>query len=237
MKTVITYPLPFDAWAEFEQYVRRFATTFRQHPPGADYELYAICHWGEPTDEVRSMFYGIKTRFTAYYRNGADLGGAQELAETLDDCFMVNMTSRCYFHRTGWLARFMEAREIHRQGLYGVSASFEHLPHICTRAYALDCALFREWTKRNGEIRDRQDGPKFETSKNSITQLTLSLGLPAVQVLWDSEQLGPKHWREPENIFRRGNQEQCLCWDKHTDIYRDADADQKAKLEKLTDPP
>ena len=239
MKTVIILPVPFDAWSHFTvkietewwHTIERFASSFRSYPPGSDYELWAVGCWGKPTDEIRAWFYGIKTKWYEYYGPCDCISVHQWAASQIEEALLVCMTSRCYFHRSGWLERFVSATEKRGFGLYGASASFELSPHICNRAYALDAGLLRQYPV---EIKGRSDAPKFETGPQSITAFVSSLNLPCLQVTWDGIQ-GPQEWREPENIFRKGNQEQCLVWDRHTDIYRDAEPEEKLKLEKLAD--
>lgn len=145
---------------------------------------------------------------------------------------MLCLTTRCYFHRSGWLKRYVDARAKHGVGIYGGSASMEEYPHICTRAYALDVGILGRWP---GEVNRREDSPIMERGPRSLTAFCKANGWATCQVLWDSEQTNWREWRAPDNIFRRGNQEQMLVWDRHTEVYRDADAEEKKKLEALTD--
>lgn len=232
MKNVIVYPVPLDNWnPEFSLSVLRFYESFKEFPPGCDYELWAVACWGEPVDALRQGFYGIKTKWYSYYGACDCISVHQWAASQVEEAFLICMTTRCYFHRAGWLERFVSAREKHGVGLYGVSASFEQSPHICNRAYALDAALFRDYPM---EINGRKDAPSFETGPKSITCFVNALQMPCLQVRWDGIDQ-PQDWRKPENIFRRGNQEQCLVFDRHTDLYRDASEEEKIKLAKLAD--
>lgn len=234
MKTILIYPIPFDQWQTFKPFVERFTNTFREFPPGEDYVLWAMCCWGEPSDSVREMFYGIKTRFVPYYQNGCDIGSAQAAARTIDEAFLVCFTSRCYFHRKGWLARYLQAFNKHGDGLYGPFASWESgKPHICTRAYALTAAQFGTYPH---DIDTREKGQLFEVGEWSISDWFRAQNLPLIQVLWDNEQT-LNQWRKWKGIWRCGEQQACLLWDKHTDHYRDADEETKLKLQAMTDPP
>ncbi len=170
----------------------------------------------------------------------ASLGSLRELRSlrlcgaTTED-FLINMTSRCYLHREGWLKRYMEARTKYGPGLYGASASHEGgTPHICTRAYALDASLIRDYPHL---IDTRAKGQKFECGEWCLTSWIKSRKLPTMQVTWDSEQ-DEAHWRDPkeQGIYRRNNQSAMLVWDRHSDLYRDASAEEKIRLEKMADP-
>ncbi len=231
---VLTYPLPFDQWQTFEPFVRRFTDTFKKFPPGCDYRLYANCCWGGPTDAIKEMFYGIKTLFLPYYFNGCDIGSAQQVANAFaEDVFMVNFTSRCYFHRECWLARYAQAREKHGPGLYGASTSWEGgKAHICTRAYALDSELFRNYPH---VIDERAKGQRFEVGDWCLTEW-VQRDYPAIQVTWDREMtLAESRCKEETGIFRRGEQNAMLVLDKHTDWYRDADEAEKKRLSDMAD--
>lgn len=169
-----------------------------------------------------------------YNENGCDIGSAQYASELLkENAFMVNMTSRCYFHREGWLKRLLEARNKHGKGLYGVSASWEGgKPHICTRAYCMDS---EDFTRYPHIIDTREKGQKFEVGEWCITDWFRQQDLSTIQVTFDGEQ-HQADWRKPDNIFRKGDQTNCLVWDRHTLIYQEADANDKRRLEEMANP-
>lgn len=237
MRALIVFPLVLDNWQTFEPFTRRFCKTFREHRPlYDDHKVIVAVNGGRICDDIAIMFYGINTTFVEYHGNGCDIGSAQfvsTLCQQPDD-FLINMTSRCHFHREGWLARFMEVRSKYGPGLYGASASHEGgTPHICTRAYALDASLFRDYPHL---IDTRSKGQKFECGEWCLTSWIKSRKLPTVQVLWDSCQ-DEAHWRDPkeQGIYRRNNQSAMLVWDRHTDIYRDASAEERIRLENMAD--
>lgn len=235
MKVVIVYPLPFDNWTFFEPFVERFTRTFKQFKPGCEYEVAAVCNWGEPADKVREMFYGIKTKFVPYYENGWDIGSAQHVAHTLpDNVFMVNMTSRCYFHREGWLKLMADAREALGSGLYGCTANHDgYRLHLCTRAYAMDVEDFKYYPHK---IDSRAKGPLFEIGAdneygNLMEWMEVSRGKPSRLVFFDRVAEKPD-WFTAPNRFRSGDQSNVLVHDFHTDIYRDAGDEMREILRK-----
>ena len=234
MRHVIVYPVPFDALDhEFESAVQRFIMSFQANPPGTDYELWAVGCWGEPTDFWRDSFYGSKVKWYSYYGPCDCISVHQWADSQIEEALLICMTTRCYFHRAGWLERFVSAREKHGVGLYGASASFENTPHICNRAYAIDAGLLRDYPM---EINGRKDAPAFETGPKSITAFVNAMNLPCLQVRWDGVD-DPQHWRDPahKGIFRRGQQNEMLVWDRHSDIYANATDYEKILLERLTD--
>lgn len=248
MKFVIILPLPLDAWDVFYPFVQRFIDTFRTHPPGYDdYRLAVVVEGGTITKDIAAIFYGLKPAFFHCPHDGADIGGAQYVANHLGqlidlknvkskedwewiDSWILGMTSRCYFHRAGWLSRLADAINKHGDGLYGASASFEgFMPHICTRGYALPAYYWREYPHL---IDSRAKGPYFENGQWCLTSWCRSQGLECWQVTWDGEQQ-QEQWRTPRNIFRHGDQSNMLWWDKHTDWYAHADHHEKIRLIRL----
>lgn len=227
MKTVIIYPLPFDNWQKFEQPVARFCDSFSAFPPGADYELWAMCCWGEPTDEVREWFYGTKTKFLPHYQGCDCISVHQAAAQTIEEAFLVCLSTRTYFHRAGWLKRLLDARATYGPGLYGAASSREtgHL-HITNQLYAIDAADFRQYP---WEINSREDAPLFEAGPRSITEMMAHYKRPCSVVFWDGV-LTMEAALGYTNGFRDGNQEQMIAWNRHSDLWRDADEATRKQL-------
>lgn len=232
MRVVLSYPVPLNVWPHFSHYVKRFARSFKDHPPGHDYELWVTCHWGERIDAVRKLFYGIKTRFFEYQDNGCDIGSTQMVSALVEPSgFVVGLATHAYFHREGWLKRLVEAREKHGPGLYGVAASNEGRPHIRTSCYGLDADL---WQHFETVINTREACTEFENGQKSITNFVQRQTLEVWQVTWDDEQ-GPNTWRLPDGVFRKGQQNAMLVFDRHSDIFEAASDEEKARLTKLAD--
>lgn len=237
MRTVITYPLPFDSWHTFTAEVGRFIDTFKHYPPGVDYELWAMCCWGEPNDPLREMFYGTKCRFVPYYFNGRDCGCAQFAAKMLDsNSLLVVTTTRTYFHKAGWLKQITDAREKYGPGLYGLCANREGYPlHICCRCYGIDSDDLSAYPH---SINSREEGHAFETGagipEGPAHVWMLNQGKVAKVVMWDGVYDEPD-WFTPANRFRNGDQSNMLVWDKHTDVYRDSSPEEKRRIASLCD--
>jgi hypothetical protein len=234
MKAIITYPIPFNLWQHYKHFVRRFASTFKEFPPGTeDYELHVTCYWGEPTDQIRRLFYGIKTVMANTYNDSCDIGASQWAGKSTwtGSSFVVGMSTHNYFHREGWLKRLMEARREFGPGLYAASGSLEEIPHLRTAGYGMDSELWKEFPNW---ISSRQDCTAFERGPDSISNYLIKRKSPVKQVLWDSVQ-DLVDCRKPDNIFRKGNQEQMLWWDRHVDIWKDSEADEKERLTAMAD--
>lgn len=228
MRTVLVYPLPFNVWEHYSAYVRRFANTFKDNPPEADYELWLTCHWGEPSDKVREWFYGTKAKFVSYYRDGCQIGAQQEVASCLENCFIIGFTGHAYFHRPGWLKRLMQIRETGGPGLYGTCGSLEGEPHLRTNCFGMDAEI---WHRYPHSIQSREDCSLFECGNWCLSHwFAMNSGLRPVVVHWDSVNVIED--RVP-NGYRDGNQEQLLVWDRHTDMYAGASDEEKEHLSNL----
>ena len=219
----------------FEAPVRRFCDTYRQHSPGADHRVWAVLFGQSETPEIEAIFKGMPVDFIRYDGGGMDIGAAQSCARFLEpDFFTVNFTSRAYFHRPGWLGVLARAREQYGQGLYGLSSSREGGRfHICTRGYSLDAGDFARYPT---EIVSRNQGVYFECGEHSLTEWCREQGLRGYVVTF----CGVTNWEwtvaelTPEvQSFRVGDQSDMLVWDRHTDIFRDADLDEKRRLYSL----
>lgn len=233
--TTVVVPVPFDNWNDFGGSIWQFTYTWKLHPPGIDdYQLIAVANWGEPTDSIRELFYGIKTLWIEYDANGADIGSHLEAAVLSDaEGFMVCMSSRCFFHRAGWLKRFVDARAKHGPGIYGTGV-LERLPHIRTCAYGIDADLLRSLP---GEVTSREDTIEVESGSRCLTGHVRDKGGATVQVLWDDEQPKQEDWRADRHlgIFRRGAQNAMLVHDRHTKLFDEANDGEKSRLSALAD--
>lgn len=251
MKTIITYPLPFDNWELFKPMVERFTSAFKKFPPGIDYEVWAMCCWGEPKAHdccwgepdgwTRDQFHGINTRFVNYHGNGQDIGSAQCAAKLivgqgLKPHFLVMMTTRCHFHRAGWLDRLVEARGKFGIGLYGTAANRDgHRLHICSHAYSVDASVLTDYPVL---IDSREAAVRMEhyddNPLGNFTEWCEGRSVPGRIVTFDGVYEKPD-WFTPLNRFRNGDQSNVLIWDRHTDIYAASSPEEKLALERAID--
>ena len=74
----------------------------------------------------------------------------------------------------------------------------------------------------------------FESSRLNFSLWAIANMFPVILVT-AREQCRIQHWRTPSNIFRRGDQTNCLVWDRHTDIYANASPEEKIVLERQAD--
>jgi hypothetical protein len=242
----LVYPLPcenIEAKEMFWPFAKRFVESYASHRPGFMHILSVVVNGPEVTGDITDLFQGMPVEFTLYNGQGMDLGSQQMVAQS-GDHFQVNFTTRMYFHRADWLERLVRARYAYGPGLYGMTASHEGGKlHICTRGHAYDSKDFREYPHK---IISRDQGVFFECGEGCLLEWYKSRKQPAIVVSWDNiygtgeclhcgetnSHTFQDYFCSQDN-FRGGDQRNVLCWDKHTDSYRDADADEKKRLSDL----
>lgn len=233
MTPIVVIPIPLDAqdvWDLFRPYIQRFADTWRKFPPGCDCELIAVVNNSDATNELHEIFDGLPVHFVRYDGAGADAASWQHAAKLYPGRFMLCSTSRAYFHRAGWMARLMEARNEFGPGLYATSASMEGGRfHLCMRVVGIDADIFNLYPY---PITSRDQGTFFEIGRDNpdgpFSDWAIKHGV-AMVVYWDLTIAGEMAIGIP-NTYRDGNQEQILVWDRHTKIFSDASEEEKQRL-------
>ena len=232
LPTVIVYHVPAETpevFEAFRPFVARFTESMRKFKPGCEYKLVAVIS-GAETPLIRAFFNTLPVFFVTYLEAGCDIGAYQHYAKNCDPCFQVNCVARVYAHREGWLKKLVDARRDNGPGLYGTSVAVEQgRLHCCTRCYAFDSEDFKKYP---WNIDCREKGPFFEWGEGNLLNWFVSTSLCARVVYWTGSYLinDKGHWASPDNIFRKGDQSNMLVFDKHTDLYRDADAEGKKAL-------
>lgn len=232
---MIVYPIPLDneeVQNLFRPFIRRFADSFRANEPGHPYELALMMNHADADAEMAEVFRDLTYRCYRYDGAGFDIGSFQHYTRhcATENVFQVNCVTRVYAHRAGWLKRLVEAREMFGPGLYGTSASREGGKlHVCTRCYAFDSDDFKRYPHH---INSRNQGIFFELGDGNLMEWFKAQGLLTIICYWSGAGTVP----EPAglaDIYRRGDQSNCLVFDKHTDYYRDSDETEKRRLERM----
>lgn len=208
---------------EFNEAARKFVATYREQPAGQEHKLFIVFCNGDPTPEMEAIYEGLDCAHRPYNGPGMDVGAQQAASRTTNGEFIVSANSRVFFHRAGWLKRMMECREEHGPGVYAAMASFEGCPlgqvwpnpHLRTAFYGMDSKL---WLEFPHTVNSRDDSFRFESGEWNIANWCEAQGYQARLVTWDGcwER---KDWRTPPNLFRRGDQSNCIVWDRHNEIF------------------
>lgn len=206
----------------------RFLQTYRQFKPKIPHSL-VVVNCGQA--EHDGMFDGVANEYRTYSGGGFDCGTYQAVVPSLDCDLVMALNTHTYFWRPFWLEWFAIAAEKFGPGLYGATASFQHNYHLRTPSIAFHPKLMREYPML---IDDRDKAAHFESGEYNFSRWATGVGYPVMLVTEGAAYKQP-YWRTPPNIFRRGNQSNCLIWDRHTDMYRDASEEEKRVFEQDAD--
>ena len=206
---------------------KRFAETYIQHPPDYEHRLILLDSNGGFTPEIARLFGGIKYDVIPYFGSGWDIGAQFYAALTMPpDDWIMGFSSWAHFRRRGWLSAFAEARDIHGDGLYASTISLENTPHVRGTGYFLRCGRFQRYPYG---INSRAETFKWEWGPNSLTKWFIREG-HGVWVVAPNGVLSFDEARTMDNGFRKGDQSNIWTFDKHTDLFEQADPAHKSAL-------
>jgi hypothetical protein len=211
MRTALIYPYIVPKAEALRPAFQRFVDTYQRFPAGVEHDLWLVaCNGGEiAREDVRDIAALSYWRLAEYHGEGRDIGCHQHAANCLDSSyeFIVCCSSQVYFHREGWLKRMVEARAEKGPGMYGGMGSLEQgRPHLRTCFYGTDPVLFRGYPE---VVNSRVKALKFESQPNYFLGWLLAQGMTGYMVAWDGI-YGPESYRTPANVFRRGDQSNCI---------------------------
>ncbi len=216
----------------YKQAAKRFAASYKAYPPEYAHRLILINSNGGLTDDVAANFSDIPHEVIVYRGSGWDIGGHHFAAFTLPpDEWIMGLSSWTHFRRPGWLKAFAEAREKFGDGLFGSTSSFEKRPHIRGTGYLIRCGRIHRYPHG---CNSREESLTHEAGETSLTDWCINEGYGAWLVT--PEKTVPlAESRSLPNIFRRGDQSNIWIYDKHTEVYDNAAAKEKTRLELLAD--
>lgn len=208
---------PPEHYVPFEQ---QFIDTYLKFDSGCEHELRVVSCGLPVSDGIRDMYRDVADSFDEYLGAGSDLGAEQDAMKRFDADIIVSLATPVSFWKSGWLARLVQAREKHGDGLYGPFASYEYLPHIRTSCWMVDRDTFLKYP-HTIDTRAKCYWAEHSDRSTALWQFTFwycSLGKPTLMVTWDGE-YEPLDWRNPDNIMYRGDQSNCLIHDRYTRMY------------------
>lgn len=212
----------------YDQFTRRFVKTYVEFKPKIPHRLVAVCCGGKRTPHTESFFDGLKVDYETYIGSGWDNGAFQEIGRKAEDDILVCCATPVYFWREDWLSKIADAFEKENgRGIFGPMASLQRSPHLRTSCFAFHPDMMRWYPNL---ILNRKDCISFESGDWNFSMWSRLNGFPVIMVSADGYYPFPE-WRKPSNIFRRGDQSNCLVRDRHWDIYDSASDDGKRKLE------
>lgn len=212
----------------YDPFTKRFVKTYLEFKPDIPHRLVVVCCGGKKDESTEKIFDGMDVDYETYMGAGWDNGAFQEIGKKSYDDMMVCCATPVYFWRKGWLSLLWEAFEFQdRKGVVGPMASYQYSPHIRTSCFAFHPDMMRWYPNL---VFDRKDCISFESGDWNFSMWLRLHGFPVTMVTADGKYPFPQ-WRKPANIFRRGDQSNCIIKDRHTDIYDSANECEKRKLE------
>ena len=236
MKPAVVY-IHVPGCGEHQQMATHFVESYRMFPPGHDHQTIIVCQSNPPDAFARQTFAELpKVRYYQHDDSGFDIGGYIAAAKGLKADFMLCLGGSSYFRRAGWLARMVDVWDKTGTGLYGAIGTYEVSPHLSTSGFWCPPKMLAQYPIKVMSKRQRYD---FEHGPNALWKQVHARGEIVKLVTWDGEYEW-KQWRTPPNIFRRGDQSNCLAyWHHNTKFDRDTPDIRKRTsfhTDTLTDP-
>lgn len=208
---------------------RRFHDTYLKFRPSISHDLIIVNLYDNKSES--DYFDDIATQTMHDTGPGRDIGTYQRIIPKLDCDLVLCMSTGVHFWREEWLEIIAESADTHGTGIYGTCASFEHNPHIRTGCISFTPNLISKYPY---VVDTTEKACAFEAGPENFSLRSIKSGYSVMLVTGDGC-YQRQDWRKPDNIFRRGNQSNCLIWDKHTDIYFKASKNEREALSRLAD--
>lgn len=217
------------------EYCARFVATWHEFEPEAETDLLIICNGGPLTTEQAMIFSSLNARMLARSNEGWDIGAHQEASRSACAKYDAVLWAgeSIYFHRPGWLRRFVEVWEQHGPGFFGPFSSNAVTGHLNTTAYFCAPGMVQQYPKH---VSTRADRYEYEHSPNALWRRLEARGVPVGLVTWDGF-WEPFRWRMPRNVLWRGDQSNCLMWCNHSDGYANANRAVQSEWARRADQP
>lgn len=206
----------------------RLLESYQKHDPYCKHELVIIDRHGDSPDDVPGA------KHLRYDGGGWDCGAWQFAGRNIDTDLLVCFNSSCYITGNAWLRHFVEAAERFGDGLYGPLTSNEIIPHVRTPCMIFQPKVINDYPE---QVNSREDTYRFESmgypsGVPNFTQWVRGKGLATMLVTWYGAYYITE-WRNPANIFRKGNQHALIVKDRHCEAYEASDETGKRFLEGL----
>ena len=206
---------------------KRFADTYTHFSAGQDHELILVDSHGGYSSEIKKVFNGIAHSVVPYSGLGWDIGGHLHVASQLPAAdWIMCFSSWGYFRRDGWLFAFEQARQMHGDGLYGSTASWEKSRHIRGTGFFIRCGLLHEYPF---QVNSREESFSFEVGPESLTEWCIDNDYGA-WIVTPRKTVSLNRAEFLRNGFRRGNQTDIWTFDKHTDLFEQGSVQEQKVL-------
>lgn len=214
---VYVYALNNPAYATWAQ---RFIDSYKANPPLHDHDTLVGFTNGEPSEADKDAFRFLpNVEWFQHDNSGWDIGFFIAASKILTNPMALYLGNPAHFKRAGWLARMVSVYQQYGTGFYGSLSSYEISPHLNTSGFWTDPLLMAGYPI---PVVDNETRCRFELGPSCMWRLVHREGLPVKLVTWNEIEDWPQ-WRTPRNIFKRGDQSNCMTYFRHSATYDHAD--------------
>lgn len=229
---VVYIYLPNDP--EHVSLANRFVTQYLKCPAGVPHRVIVVNQGGYPSPEMKAQF--AKLPNLSYYNHddsGWDIGAFIAVSRVVTEDVIACFGGTGFVQHPNWLKRMVEVWKKHGPGFYGSNSSYEITPHLSTSGFWCSPQLLAEYPTR---VRTKEDRYAFEHARagKCFWRQCEAKGVKVMLATWDGEYEW-RDWRKPANIFRRGNQSNCITFFRHSLLFATATEPVKAGMSKVAD--
>jgi len=198
----------------------RFVKSLCANHPGYPCDVVVVVNGGPVTSQVKALFANIRgVQFFVHDDSGWDIGGYLALAKARTDLDLLFCCGGpTTFTRAGWMKKIMAARDEYGPGMYGTNASYEVRPHLNTSGFLISREMLASYPH---PVTDRLSRYEFEWGKGAMWRRVRRAGQRTMLVTWDGV-WWPEEWRLPKNVYRDGDQSNCLTCFSYTYTFNNA---------------
>lgn len=209
----------------------RFVGSYLAYPPEVEHGIVVVCNGGPLPTETAMLFQSLPCQFFPRANDpGYDISAYMDVALKFPCDMLMAAGETIYFHKPGWLRRYVEEWNKYGPGMYGTFTSKLVRPHLNTTGFCVDPKFLRG----SHRPQNRKERYEFEHGENAMWRRIQAMGRPTRLVTFDGCYDVPQ-WRHPPNVLWRGDQSNCLMFCSHCDRYFASDDDTKVRWSRGAD--
>ena len=220
--------------AEHLTLTRRFVESYLRCPPGYPHRTIVVTQGRMPDKDMRQLL--MKLPGCTFYQHddsGWDIGGYIAVSRIISEDIGVYFCGTAFVQHVGWLKRMVDVWQKHGPGFYGSLGTYEISPHINTTGFFCPPALLAEYPH---VVRTKADRYALEHGPvdRCLWKRCLRDGIKVRIATWDGVYEW-WDWRKPPNVYRRGDQSNCITFFRHSSNFGAANPKTREFMSKLAD--
>ena len=190
-----------------------------------------VAEGGGVSDEFQEIVAPFNAKYFRFSGPGRDVGAVLLASMYFNPGRFLFFGGTTYFQSQASFDILASALTRSPYLLIGPMSSYESRPHLRTCSFGTDSAILNAYPHQNKVLRYVYN---FEHSEFSITDWALSNSVDVLMVTKDGS-YDRRLWRLPPEIFRRGQQSNCLVLDRHSDIFSSSNEIRRLELSNAAD--